>query len=212
VWASVETHLGRMLGFAVIVENGMSLLAIGVGGPEGVLLFFWLTFVRLFSIVLWAAALSYLNQETQGELSFAKLHGVGHIYPLVSIGMVVAQFSLSGIPLLAGFSARLSLWRQLAPAAPVTAVMVLLGSIGLLLGAIRTLNVLFVSLPHLDADRLDSAVGIVGQDGRLISERLLEWSLFGLYVVVLVSLGLLPGVYLPVLERLLLIFNQIGGG
>jgi NADH:ubiquinone oxidoreductase subunit 2 (subunit N) len=213
LWAALETHLGRMMGFAAIAENGISLLAIGVASSDGILLFFWLVVVRLFSVVIWAAALTYFKQKTEGELSMSNLHGVGYLHPLVSIGILVGQFSLFGLPFLAGFSSRVALWRLLSPVSPAASAMALLGTTGLMMGTIRTLNALFVSLPEGDegASR-DSFAGIVGQDGKLISERLLEWVLFGLYVALLSILGLFPTVYLPALERVLLIFNQIGGG
>lgn len=212
VWAAAETHLGRMFGFAAIAETGFSLLAIGTATPEGLVLFFWLAVVRLFSVVVWAAALSYLKQQTGGELSLTRLSGAGHHFPLVSIALIITQLSLFGVPFLAGFSARFALWRLLAPVVPAIAAAALVGNTGLLLGTLRTLNALFVPFPNDDPAGLDSTAGIVDFDGRLVSERLLEWGGFGLYVLVLALLGLFPSVYLPWLQNLLLMFNQIGGG
>lgn len=212
LWAAVENHLGRILGYATIAETGMSLLAIGIASPEGVLLFFWLVVMRVLSLVAWAAGLSFLKQKTEGEMSLPKLHGIGHFYPLAVIGMIVAQFSLFGIPFLAGFSARLALWRLLAPSASWISAVALVGNVGLLIAVTRTLNVLFISLPEDENFRRNSTGGIISQDGRLVTERLFEWSLFGVVVFLFAVFGLFPKLYLPALERLLTVFNQIGGG
>ena len=211
LWAAVEDHLGRMFGYAAIAETGLSLLVIGIASPEGILLFFWLLVVRVFSVVFWAGALSFFRQKNKGRLSLNTLQGAGQLYPLAGLGMVVAQYSLFGVPFLAGFSSRLALWRALAPSTPLIAVLALVGNVGLLIAATRTLNGLFVPWPEDENFRRNPTLGIISTDGRLVSERLLEWSLFGVYVLILAVLGLFPHLYLPALENLLTIFNQIGG-
>ena len=40
VWAAFENHLGRMMGYAAVMEIGLSLMAIGLGNAAGLILYF----------------------------------------------------------------------------------------------------------------------------------------------------------------------------
>ena len=209
-WAVVERHLGRMLGHA-IAETGIGLIAIGTGTPEGILLFFWLAVVRLFSYVLWAVAVSRFWVWSDGALSLDAYRGKGHQMPILAVTAVIGQFSLAGLPLLAGFSARFSLFKILSGISPLVTVLALLGNIGLMVGAIQTLNALFIPLPEEDRNLLDPSGGVLTSDGSVISTRLLEWILYGLVVLLLLVVGVFPQLYLPWIEKLLLIFERLGG-
>lgn len=210
VWAGVETHMGRMLGHAAILETGAALMAIGVGYPAGVLLYFWLAVVRVFSYVPWAAAVSMVWERADGELNMENHSGTGHRMPLIAGMVILGQFSLVGVPMLAGFSARYTLFREVAVSAPLVSGVALIGNIGLMVGAIRTLNSLFIPLPE-KSQQLDSSGGIFSRDGRVVSERLLEWIIYGLLVLGLVVVGMMPQIYMPWVEKLLLLFERIGG-
>jgi NADH:ubiquinone oxidoreductase subunit 2 (subunit N) len=210
-WAAVERHLGRMLGHAAIAETGIGLIAIGTGTAEGILLFFWLAVVRLFSYVLWAVAVSRFWVWGGGALSLDAYRGKGHQMPILAVTAVIGQFSLAGLPLLAGFSARYSLFKMLSGISPLVTVLALVGNIGLLVGAIRTLNALFVPLPEEDRNLLDPSGGVLTSDGSVISTRLMEWILYGLVVLILLVVGVFPQLYLPWVEKLLLIFERLGG-
>lgn len=210
VWAAVENDLGRMLGHATILETGIALVAVGVGYPEGVLLYFWLVVVRVFSYVPWAAGLSMIWNRFDGDLDLQHHLGSGHKMPLTAGIVIVGQISLLGVPLLAGFSARYTLFQEVAPLAPLVGVLALIGNVGLMVGAIRTINALFIPLPE-DSGRLDSSGGIIARDGGVVSERLFEWVGYGLLLLVLGLVGLAPHFYLPWVEKLLLLFERIGG-
>ena len=212
VWAAVERHLGRQLGYAFISETGFSLIVVGIGSREALLLYFWFIVIRLISVVPWAAALSYIRRKNNSNLEMDSLRGFGYFFPLPVIILLVAQFSLYGLPFLGGFSARLSFWRLLSMDSPLIASAALVGTIGLFLGGIRVLNALFVLMPGKNTAANVSGRKFIVQDGVLVSEVLLEWVLLGMYLVVLVVIGLFPQVYLPWLEQLLFMFERIGQG
>ena len=130
--------------------------------------------------------------------------------PLIAGIVIIAQFSIVGVPLLVGFSARLALWRVLASVAPLIAGAALLGNIGLLVGAVRSLNDLFIPFDG-DPSRVDTSGGIIAQDGVLVSERLLEWTVYAVLVFSVTLFSLFPQVYLPWVEKILLMFERIGG-
>lgn len=210
-WGAVEKHLGRALGHLSIAETGISLLAIGIGSPSGVLIFFWLMVARLLAYVPLAAGISMVWEATEGELRLDRLWGKGHQMPLIAGIVVLGQFAMVGVPLLVSFPARLALWRVLAGVAPLVAAIAFLGNIGLLVGAGRSLSALFVPFSNQDPLQVDTSGGIFAREGTLASERLLEWLVYLTLVFAVNLFGLFPQVYLPWIEKLLLIFERIGG-
>ncbi len=155
IWAAFQRHLGRQLGYAVLVDIGLSLMVIGAsqGSPSTsysfremanspwLRIFFSFLFTRGISLGLWALALSAIRLKT-GDLSFRSVQGMGRQMPVATTGLILAHFSLAGFPLLAGFPVRLALWEQLAHIAPWIGFWALIGSAGLLAGSLRSLAVL----------------------------------------------------------------------
>jgi NADH-quinone oxidoreductase subunit N len=161
VSAAFQRHLGRMLGYAVVYEIGLSLLVLGIsqgaitrpligtqGTSEQLRLFFTLFLVRGLGLGAWAMALSVI-QQTVPDLRFKALQGIGRRLPLASACVILAHLSLAGFPMLAGFPSRLAIWQLLAESAPQIAFWAILASLGLLAGGIRTLAVLVMG----DADQ-----------------------------------------------------------
>ncbi|MEJ2512693.1 MAG: hypothetical protein P8Y72_13990, partial [Anaerolineales bacterium] len=77
-------------------------------------------------------------------------------------------------------------------------------------GAVRSLNDLFIPFDG-DPSRVDTSGGIMAQDGVLVSERLLEWTVYAVLVFSVTLFSLFPQVYLPWVEKILLMFERIGG-
>lgn len=145
IWAAFQNHLGRMMGFAVIVEIGLTLLSIGTGSEvagysEGLGLFFLLLLPRGLSLVLWGMALAILRSYTRG-LNFTEVIGIAKRFPIAVGSLLMAHFSLAGFPLLAGFSVRLTLWKTAAGKFPIMALAAFIGSAGLLVAGLRTFGV-----------------------------------------------------------------------
>jgi formate hydrogenlyase subunit 3/multisubunit Na+/H+ antiporter MnhD subunit len=67
---------------------------------------------------------------------------MGRGWPFAAYGAILAHLSLAGIPLLACFPIRQALWEGLARQSPGAAIWVLIGSLGLVTGALRNLAVL----------------------------------------------------------------------
>ena len=143
IWASVERNLARMMGFALMLDIGFSFLTIGLAtlGEGGVYrgLFFASMVPRGLSLGVWALALSGLRGAVNG-FDLKDLMGLGRKYPIILTSVIVAIFCLAGIPLLASFPTRLAVIEGLSLVAPQNALLAILGSIGLLVGALRTLS------------------------------------------------------------------------
>jgi formate hydrogenlyase subunit 3/multisubunit Na+/H+ antiporter MnhD subunit len=219
LWAAFETNLGRMMGHAAVMEIGLSLLAIGLGGPVGMMVYFWLFLPRAVSFVVWAISLSRLQRGSHHNLDFEAVRGFGTRNPRSSIALLVAQFSLAGLPFLAGFQVRLVLWENLAASYPVIAVVAVLGAIGLLAGGLRTVMVLFVSkedeehaLPQepLVEPPADLIENLPAQAPEIRARRILSWVVFGSFMAAFLLIGLFPQRYLPFIKLFSQIFEQLG--
>lgn len=191
LWAAFQRHLGRMMGFAVMVEIGLSLLVVGVGiDAEGRLpllgIFFAMLLPRGLSLGVWALALVTIQSHT-GELSYGAVQGVARKLPIAAGSLLLAHFSLAGFPTLAGFPVRLALWDGLAQRFPMVSLAALLGCAGLLIGGVRTLSVFVKGL---------------GEGGWGVSETWGQRLVLGICGIALVIVGLLPQLFLPVFMQM----------
>ncbi len=194
LWAAFEKRLERILAYTSITETGCALLALSLGADKTQIVF--LLFIpRSFGLAVWTLGLSIVKDQVK-SLDFAAIQGLARRYPLASGAILVAQFSASGVPLLAGFPPRYALWDALAQISPNMAFWFGLGLLGLFLSAIRSLTAL------------------------VISEKLTYWQLqedwpqrilLGIGIVVLFLLGLLPQMIYPLLNTFPLMFEHLGG-
>lgn len=196
LWAAFENHLGRIMGYAATVEIGLSLLALSLGGAAGAPALIGISFALLLprgiALAVWALALSALLPET-GGLRFRQVQGIAHRLPVAAASLALANFSLAGFPLLAGFPVRVALWSTLAQQSLPVALLALAGSAGLLTAGLRTLAVLVTS---------------PGETGWRLTERRPQLALLSLGWLMLFIIGLLPHWFLPSLAGIVNLFAQ----
>ena len=141
VWSAFQKSLPRLFGYAVIIESGFALLSISLQSEVGFEVFAVSLFPRMLALALWALASSVF--EEQGITpDFDGIRGQFRRYPLISSGLVLAYFSLAGLPLLGGFPDRLVLMANLAQVSLPVMLWVLLGNAGFLLSGLRLLATL----------------------------------------------------------------------
>ena len=200
VWAAFQRNLGRMLGYAVMVDIGMSLLAIslGAGNPQVQLpisgtdiprttgLFFALFPARAVALSVWALALSTIRNHVPDQ-NFRSVHGLARKLPIASAALVLAHFSYAGVPILAGFPVQLALWSSLAAQSLPAALVGLLGMIGLASGAIRSLVVLSTGEE---------------EDSWNIGENWRQIFFLSMGILLILLLGLLPQLYIPFISNI----------
>jgi NADH:ubiquinone oxidoreductase subunit 2 (subunit N) len=197
IWAAVERHLVRLMGFAIILDVGFSLIAIGLAiGTESEIyrvLFFTGLLPRGLSLGVWALALSGLIGRID-ILDLENIRGIGRRYPFISISIILALFSLAGVPLLAGFPLKLGVIEGLSEMVPQISIWVIIGSLGLIAAGIRIM-VAFVS----------------GTDGS--KEEMPESRFLKIFLMIgwafLFILGILPNFFIQLISNLPAAFGPI---
>lgn len=194
IFASLQRHIGRILGYASIAETGLLLLIISSQSLETVNLIFITLIPRGIELAIWALSLSIIKGKKY-SLLFSDLQGFGRKYPAATASLIFANLSISGFPLLAGFPSRLSVLVESANQSFSVTFWVFLGLIGVLISAIRTMAV-FVMTDD--------------QETWELNESWVQVSLLGLGVSGLFILGLFPQTLNPLLEKLPALFLRLG--
>lgn len=148
LWSAFQRHLGRIMAYAAVMETGYQLMALTVQPSLSAVEIIFLHIIpRGLSMAVWAFSLNIIVQKT-GSLRFGAVQGLIRAFPLASTGVVLANLSAAGFPLLAGFPPRAALWQGLASQSLPLAFWLLLGVVGLIFGALRSLAVLVMAPEH----------------------------------------------------------------
>jgi multicomponent Na+:H+ antiporter subunit D len=194
-WAAFQRHLGRIFAYAAVVETGISLLALSLPDQRvGLQAFFFLIIPRGVAFGVWTLALTVLKKQIP-SLRFSSLQGLARRYPVASAGVILSNLALAGTPLFASFPVRQALWEQLAVQSLPVALLFGLASLGLWVGALRSLAVLTMS---------------PGNAGWEIHESWSQRLLIGAGLFLLLVFGLFPQWAQPLLANLPLMFEHLG--
>jgi NADH:ubiquinone oxidoreductase subunit 2 (subunit N) len=184
ILSTFERQLARMMAYGVIAETGGSLLALSLAGRTGPDIFLLMLVPRLLSLGIWALSLSILKEQ-HPKLTLDQVRGGGRSWPFAAAGVVLANLSMAGLPLLAAFPARQALWEGLAQVSLPLAVWLMVGQLGLVIGAMRSLGAFIMTPPGLPwqaherrAVRIVLAAGWIGLLllGLLPQAAFLPWS------------------------------------
>jgi NADH:ubiquinone oxidoreductase subunit 2 (subunit N) len=168
-WAAFESHLGRIMGFAVMIGIGLLLMTLGVGldveESKSLLgLFLALILPLGLGLGVWALALTTIagaggtDITPSDGLSFQNVQGVARHLPVAVGGLILANLTMAGFPLLAGFPPRLALWNNLIQDYPLTALATLFGSTGLMIACLRSMAIL-VKVPKDEQWEMKETIG-----------------------------------------------------
>jgi len=193
ILSAFQNHLGRILGCAVIVETGFSLLALSLGGRISLNIFLLLLVPRTLCLCIWSLTLAILRESAPG-LNLRDVEKLGRTRPFAASGLILANLALAGMPLLAGFPPRLAIWEGMASSSIPLAFCVVIGSLGLFVSAVRTLAAL-TSAPEGTA---------WGARETHVQRLLVLVGLLGLFL-----LGLFPQWALPLWTKLPAIFTHL---
>ncbi len=194
IFAAMQKHIGRMMGYAAILETGLIVLAMGLRSPHVVEIIFLLLIPRGLELAVWALALSIIKREVY-SLRLSEVRGLARKYPIAVSALLAAHLSIIGFPLLAGFPSRLALWQELAGYSLTTSFWVFVGIFGLLVAAIRALAVFVMADENTAWSVNESWTQII----------LLAVGAIGLFVI-----GVFPQVLQPLLVNLPALFLHLG--
>lgn len=194
ILSAFQQHLGRIMGYAVIMETGFSLLTLSLDGTMGLNIFFMLLVPRTLCLILWALALSILKEDSQ-SLTLSDFKGIGRNRPFAVAGMVMANLALAGVPLLAGFPAHQAIWERLASVSMPVVTWVVIGNLGLFFSAVRVMMA-FAAAPER-----------VPWESH---ETTLQRVLLAIGLIALLLLGLFPQWVLPLWKNLPTVFPHLG--
>jgi formate hydrogenlyase subunit 3/multisubunit Na+/H+ antiporter MnhD subunit len=195
LWVIFQRHLGRIFGYAAIAETGLSLLALTLSNQAvAVESVFLLIVPRALALGIWAMSIAIFKERVP-SLRFGELQGLAREYPFATAGLALAAFSIAGMPLLASFPIRQVIWSQLAAQSLSAAFWMGVATLGLWIGALRTLAVLAMSPEDTPWESRETP-----------EQRLM----LGLGMIGLIALGLFPQWIQPVLIHLPNVFEHLG--
>ncbi|HPH97223.1 MAG TPA: proton-conducting transporter membrane subunit [Anaerolineaceae bacterium] len=194
VWAAFERHLGRLLGYAILMQSGLALLSISLNTQDGWTLLFSQFIPRALGIGSAALALELLRQRT-GGLNYADVRGKLRQLPFISACLLFSLFSLGGLPLLAGYPLRQALMEGLSAVSGLDNIWVLAGSLGFLFACLRVM-----------ANLAETS----GEEGWKAQEKPLEALFISGLILVIWLVGLYPQVFMPLMTGLAKAFEHLG--
>jgi NADH-quinone oxidoreductase subunit N len=197
IGAAFNHHLGRVLGFAAVAQIGMTLLAISLNDQPGratsmIGVYFSQLAPQAIGLAVWSLALT-IFRFYEPELSYSAVRGAARRLPVAALTLVVANFSLAGLPLLASFPVSYALWSILSQHSLNVALLSIIGCGGVLAAGLRSLAAL---------------ISTGGETDWRISENRLQVILLLAGAGLLVLAGLFPQLYMPLLTNMAITFTN----
>ncbi|HLE26474.1 MAG TPA: proton-conducting transporter membrane subunit [Anaerolineales bacterium] len=200
LFAFGQRNFRRSMGYAMMVDIGAVLLAIGLGTPAGAEAALGALALRGLALSLWGVSLDQLRRAGGGDDDFDALRGLARRYPFASTALILSLLSLVGFPLTAGFPARWALLRLLTQIHPTGAILLLLGMVSVALVCVRGLGALLAPVESGDED-LELAPRW--------SEKPSAVVVYSLGVLAVLVLGAFPQWLLPLVARTASVFTGI---
>jgi formate hydrogenlyase subunit 3/multisubunit Na+/H+ antiporter MnhD subunit len=145
--AASQRRLGRLVGYATLVDNGAMFVALGTWQVSGVALAVMMLLARPLALGLMTMGLDGLRRLGSGDDTVETLEGAAWRAPWRTIAFVVGGIALAGFPFSLGFAARWGLYRVLSTTSMFQAVLALAGCAGVMMGVVGVVRVLLTPLP-----------------------------------------------------------------
>jgi len=137
--AFAQRDFGRIMGYAVLADIGVALVAFGTHTSAGLSAALFVVFLRTFGLGLMSMGLALAHTEAPDD-TFVSLASLAWRRPWAAVGLVVGAFSLAGVPPLAGFAGRWGALQQAAGSDLGASLALVLSSIGVVAGVLRGLQ------------------------------------------------------------------------
>ena len=199
LFAFGQRNFGRALGYAMLIDIGAVVLALGLGTQEGVAAALTALTLRGVALTLWAIGCDQLRRAAGGD-DFEAVRGLAQRYPLASAAVIFGLLSLVGFPLTVGFPGRWALIRLLAQTHPTGAIVLLLGMASVSFVGTRGLAALLS--PREGQPAGFSLAGV--------QEKPRVMLVYGLGLAVILVLGAFPQWLLPAVAQAAAVFTRAG--
>ncbi len=179
IWTATQNNLKRAFGYTILTETGFTLLALSLfsqGGLNWMLLLFP---SRALGFWLWGYTISLIEKHN-GSLEIEAVQGFAWRYPILSSGLLLAQLTIAGLPLLALFPIKLPILTASFRNGTTLGIWVFIGNLGLFLFTFRLLAAFIKPNNALKPETFS------------ISEKTHEYLPILIMILVLVILGLFP--------------------
>ncbi len=147
--AFAQRDFGRIMGYAVLADIGVSLVAFGTHTAAGLSAALFVIILRTFGLGLMSMGLALARSEAPDD-TFVSLTSLAWRRPWAAVGLIIGAFSLAGVPPLAGFAGRWGALQQAAGSDLGASLAIVLSSIGVVAGILRGLQ--YVLRPIDDAN------------------------------------------------------------
>ncbi len=142
--AASQRRMGRLVGYAILVDNGAMFVALGTRQTAGLALTLMMLLARPVALGLMTIGLDGLRQLGGGDDSATAMQGMAWSAPWRTVAFLVGGVAMAGFPLSLGFAARWGLYRLMARQDLFQALLALSGSAGVMMGLVGVIRTLLV--------------------------------------------------------------------
>ncbi len=149
---AAQRRLGRMIGYAVLYDYGILIVALGLRGTAGLPTAIWLLVTRTFSLFTLAAGAAAIRHYMAGD-TYERIRGAASRLPWAVVALIAGGFGLAGLPLTAQFASRWALFQLVGEVDPRWTVLLVLGALGVITGVVRAGQACFGDLRSSPVER-----------------------------------------------------------
>ncbi len=153
ILAASQRHLGQLVGYATLVDNGAMFLALGTRQVTGLAFTMMLLLSRPLTLGVMTLGLDGLRRLGNGDDGPEAMRGLAWRAPWRAFAFLIGGVALAGFPPSLGFAARWGLYHLVAMQSGWRAVLALMGSAGVMLGVITSMHVLLSPLPASETSK-----------------------------------------------------------
>jgi formate hydrogenlyase subunit 3/multisubunit Na+/H+ antiporter MnhD subunit len=153
ILAAAQRRLGRLVGYATLVDNGAMLIALGTERVEGIALAVLMLLARPLALGLMTLGLQGLRALGKGDDSHEAMLGSAWRAPWRAMAFLVGGIAMAGFPISLGFAARWGLYRLVAVEDLFLGTLALAGSAGVMLGLVGAIRTLLTPVTEEEAPK-----------------------------------------------------------
>ncbi|HZY45306.1 MAG TPA: proton-conducting transporter membrane subunit [Anaerolineae bacterium] len=159
--AFAQRDFGRLMGYAILGDIGVALAALSTHTDAGLTAALIVVIVRIFGLGLMTIGLAIARRYALRTLphvqehpddTFESMTGLAWRMPWAALAIIVGGFSLAGVPPFAGFTGRWAALQQVAGTDLLTAIALLISTIGVAIGTLRGLQSVLKPIEPADTD------------------------------------------------------------